>query len=157
MTTAASPHYLGHEVPDHHWAAASGERVTIQSLGDCWHSAGACKAGRDNICPSADHFRCTTRRRVRRIRREMARENLVTVPRSASAQSRAGRAFACGLARGSPRSAAPACLWPMRGAHVIGGGAIGVGAALACRAFGANADHRAERPRATRKTWTDDA
>lgn len=114
-----------------------GRRVTINPLvpcGDC----DACLTGRDNLCPERKIISMPPREGAFADYVAMRDENLVTVPDDVPLEHAAlTEPLACGWH--AVRLADAALDRPIAEARciVIGGGAIGVGAALALHAFGA--------------------
>ena len=133
-----APIILGHEgAGTIIGGARSGERVTINPLVTCG-TCRACKAGRDNICPQRLIISMPPREGAFAEYVVMRDENLVTVPKDVPLRKAAlAEPLACGWH--AVRLGVAALSVPLADArcHVIGGGAIGVGAALALRAFGA--------------------
>jgi L-iditol 2-dehydrogenase len=150
-----APLILGHEAAGVVVGGArDGERVTLNPLVTCGHCR-ACKAGRDNLCGERMIISMPPREGAFAEHVVMQDANLVTVPDDIPLKKAAlAEPLACGwhavrlgtIALDLPLSEAR-CL-------VIGGGAIGVGAALALRAFGANDIHVAE-PNETRRATLD--
>lgn len=146
-----TPLILGHEAagevvggPRH------GARVTINPLVTCG-TCQACLAGRDNLCPERRIISMPPREGAFAELVVMRDENLVSVPDDVPLSKAAlAEPLACGWH--AVRLGAKALdrdLADLR-CHVIGGGAIGVGAALALRAFGARQITLAE-PNAIRR------
>ena len=133
-----APLILGHEAAGVVIGGArDGERVTINPLVACG-SCEACRAGRDNICPERKIISMPPREGAFAERVAMRDENLVTVPDGVDlAMAALAEPLACGWH--AVRLAQISLQKPLSDSvcHVIGGGAIGVGAALALRAFGA--------------------
>lgn len=133
-----APLILGHEVAGTVIAGPmAGQRVTINPLVTCG-TCRFCRAGRDNLC--------TTRQIISMPPREggfaeylaIPARNLVAIPDSISSQQASlAEPLACGWH--AVRLGAAALDLPLDQARclVIGGGAIGLGAALVLRAMGA--------------------
>ena len=111
-----------------------GERVTINPLVTCGECA-ACTAGKDNLCPQRMIISMPPREGAFAQFVAMRDENLVTMPDHVSFdQASLAEPIACGwhtvrLARETLQGTAKTAL-------VIGGGAIGLGAALSLKAQG---------------------
>ncbi|MGB3280232.1 MAG: alcohol dehydrogenase catalytic domain-containing protein [Pseudorhodobacter sp.] len=132
----------------------NGERVTLNPLVTCG-TCRACRAGRDNLCPDRMIISMPPREGAFAELVVMRDENLVTVPDHVPLRKAAlAEPLACGWH--TVRLGANALDMPLAEArcHVIGGGAIGVGAALALRAFGARHITLAE-PNALRRATLD--
>tara|TARA_R110002072_G_scaffold177436_2_gene333372 strand:+ start:393 stop:1382 length:990 start_codon:yes stop_codon:yes gene_type:complete len=133
-----APLILGHEAAGEIVGGPrNGTRVTINPLVTCG-TCRACLAGRDNLCPDRMIISMPPREGAFAELVVMRDENLVTVPDDiALAKAALAEPIACGWH--AVRLGAQALDMPLVAArcHVIGGGAIGVGAALALRAFGA--------------------
>ena len=130
-----APLILGHEAAG--VVEGSGRRVTINPLVTCG-SCDACKRGRDNLCPDRMIISIPPREGAFAPYLAIADTNLVTVPEDVPLKKAAlAEPLACGWH--AVRLAEEAADRPLDQARcaVIGGGAIGVGAALALRAFGA--------------------
>ena len=130
-----APLILGHEAAG--VVEGSGRRVTINPLVTCG-SCDACKRGRDNLCPDRMIISMPPREGAFAPYVAIADTNLVTVPEDVPLEKAAlAEPLACGWH--AVRLAEEAADRPLDQARcaVIGGGAIGVGAALALRAFGA--------------------
>ncbi len=130
-----APLILGHEAAG--VVVGSGRRVTINPLAACG-TCDACKRGRDNLCPDRMIISMPPREGAFASYVAMADTNLVTVPDHVSFEKAAlTEPLACGWH--AVRLAEEAADRPLDQTRcvVIGGGAIGVGAALALRAFGA--------------------
>ena len=133
-----APLILGHEAAGIVVGGSQdGRRVTINPLvacGDC----DACVTGRDNLCPDRMIISMPPREGAFAGYVAMQDENLVTVPDDVPLEHAAlTEPLACGWH--AVRLADAALDRPIAKAKcvVIGGGAIGVGAALALHAFGA--------------------
>lgn len=132
-----APLILGHEVAG--LATGGGfpeHRVTVNPLVTCG-VCGACRAGRDNLCPKRQIISMPPREGGFAEKVAIPRSNVVKVPDHVSYdQAALAEPIACGwhaarIARGHRAGAdEEAC------ALVIGGGAIGLGAALSLRAQG---------------------
>ena len=130
-----APLILGHEAAG--VVEGTGRRVTINPLVTCG-TCDACKFGRDNLCPDRMIISMPPREGAFAPFVAMANANLVTVPEHVSFEKAAlAEPLACGWH--AVRLAEEAVDRPLDQARclVIGGGAIGIGAALALRAFGA--------------------
>lgn len=150
-----APLILGHEgAGTIIGGARDGERVTINPLVSCG-TCPACKAGRENICPERQIISMPPREGAFAQYVAMPEANLVTVPDGvaidvaalAEPMAVSWHAVKMGLAalKGFSR---PRAL-------VLGGGAIGVGAALALRALGVE-DVALCEPNATRRAFLSD-
>lgn len=146
------PLILGHEAAGE--VVETGRRVTINPLvscGDC----DACKRGRDNLCPDRMIISMPPAEGAFAPYVAIAETNLVTVPEHVSyTQAALAEPLACGWH--AVRLAEEAADRPLDQTRclVIGGGAIGVGAALALRAFGA-VDITVVEPNDTRRAVLD--
>ena len=133
-----APLILGHEAAGTiEGGPRNGDRVTINPLVSCG-TCRACRAGRDNLCPERQIISLPPAEGAFAQYVVMREENLVTVPDGVSLDHAAlAEPLACGWH--AVRLGVAALLMPLSEArcHVIGGGAIGVGAALALRAQGA--------------------
>lgn len=131
-----APLILGHEAAGLIIGGArDGERVTINPLVTDPHSA-ASRSGRENLCPSRQIISMPPRAGAFAQYVVMPPSNLVTVPDDISMDKAAlAEPLAVGwhAARLGFEKLHPA---DMGRAHVIGGGAIGVAAALSLRAMG---------------------
>jgi L-iditol 2-dehydrogenase len=150
-----APLILGHEAAGVVIGGArDGERVTINPLVSCG-TCRACKAGRDNLCPERMIISMPPREGAFAEQVVMRDENLVTVPEGVALRKAAlAEPLACGWH--AVRLGAAALDLPLSEARclVIGGGAIGVGAALSLRAFGATEIYVSE-PNETRRAALD--
>jgi L-iditol 2-dehydrogenase len=150
-----APLILGHEAAGTIVGGPQdGARVTINPLVSCG-SCQACKSGRDNLCPERMIISMPPREGAFAEMVVMRDENLVTVPGDVPLRKAAlAEPLACGWH--AVRLGSTILDMPLRDAkcHVIGGGAIGVGAALALRAFGATQITVAE-PNAVRRATLD--
>lgn len=132
-----APLILGHEaagvIVD---GARDGERVTVNPLVTCG-TCEACTSGRDNLCASRQIISMPPREGAFAQYITMPQSNLVTIPDAIGfSQAALAEPIACGwhtvrmgLAMISQSPANLSCL-------VLGGGAIGLGAALSLRAQG---------------------
>ncbi|WP_299817961.1 alcohol dehydrogenase catalytic domain-containing protein [uncultured Jannaschia sp.] len=147
-----APLILGHEAAGTiEGGSRDGDRVTINPLVSCGICR-ACRAGRDNICPDRRIISLPPTGGAFAQYVAMREENLVTVPDDVSLDRAAlTEPLACGWH--AVRLGMAALLLPPAEArcHVIGGGAIGTGAALALRAQGAT-DITLGEPNAQRRT-----
>lgn len=150
-----APVILGHEAAGTvEGGALDGKRVTINPLTTCGLCK-ACKAGRDNLCPDRMIISMPPREGAFGELVVMADRNLVEVPDGVPlAKAALAEPLACGWH--AVRLGAEALDMPIAQARcvVIGGGAIGVGAALCLRAFGATDIHVIE-PNAVRRASLD--
>ncbi|MDA8870185.1 alcohol dehydrogenase catalytic domain-containing protein [Rhizobiaceae bacterium] len=130
-----TPLVLGHEAAG---TTPDGRRVTINPLVTCG-TCRACQAGRDNLCPDRQIISMPPRAGAFAQYVAMPKSNLIDVPDDVPlAKAALAEPIACGwhtvrLGRnilGTELAGLP-CI-------VIGGGAIGVGAALSLRAQGAD-------------------
>lgn len=133
-----APLILGHEVAGVvRSGPMAGKRVTVNPLVTC----GACKActeGRDNLCPTRQIISMPPREGGFAEQVVMPAENLVEVPDDVPLEKAAlAEPIACGWH--AVRLAANVLHCPLSEARcvVLGGGAIGMGAALVLRALGA--------------------
>lgn len=147
-----APLILGHEAAG---IVAGGDldgtRVTINPLVSCG-TCRACTSGRDNLCPERMIISMPPREGAFGELVAMANENLVEVPDHVPlAKAALAEPLACGWH--AVRLAADALDMPLSQARcvVVGGGAIGVGAALCLRAFGAS-DIKVIEPNDLRRT-----
>ncbi len=150
-----APLILGHEAAGTIVGGPqNGVRVTINPLVSCG-SCRACKSGRDNLCPERLIISMPPREGAFAEMVVMRDENLVRVPDDVPLRKAAlAEPLACGWH--AVRLGSAVLDMPLAEAkcHVIGGGAIGVGAALALRAFGAMQITLAE-PNAMRRATLD--
>lgn len=143
-----APLILGHEAAG---VTAEGDRVTVNPLVTCGACAD-CRAGRENLCAKRQIISMPPREGAFAERLAMPRSNLVAIPDTVPTERAAlAEPLACGwhavrLARGAmaPPLEDARCL-------VIGGGAIGLGAALALGAAGAREIWLAETEAARRR------
>ncbi|OCW58332.1 alcohol dehydrogenase catalytic domain-containing protein [Hoeflea olei] len=115
----------------------TGRRVTVNPLATCG-SCRACKAGRNNLCPSRQILSMMPRQGAFAELIAIPAENLVEIPDGVSFEKACmAEPLACGWH--GVRLGAGALDLPLAKAKclVIGGGAIGLGAALALKAQGA--------------------
>ena len=132
-----APLILGHEAAGTIVGGAQdGRRVTVNPLVNCGTCA-ACKAGRENICPERQIISMPPREGAFAQYVAMPDSNLVTVP-DAIPMDKAALAEPLAVSWHTARLALEALHPSMeRRALVIGGGAIGLAAALALKAMGA--------------------
>jgi threonine dehydrogenase-like Zn-dependent dehydrogenase len=130
-----APVILGHEAAGVIVGGArDGERVTVNPLVSCGECE-ACTTGRDNICPDRKIISMPPREGAFAQFVAMRGENLITVPETTSfAQASLAEPIACGWH--TVRLVKQAINGRAETALVIGGGAIGLGAALALTAQG---------------------
>ncbi|MEM8537276.1 MAG: alcohol dehydrogenase catalytic domain-containing protein [Pseudomonadota bacterium] len=151
-----APLILGHEAAGTvRGGQLDGQRVTINPLVTCGMCP-ACLAGRDNLCPDRMIISMPPREGAFGDFVVMADRNLVVVPEGVSLTKAAlAEPLACGWH--AVRLGADALDMPIADARcvVLGGGAIGVGAALCLRAFGA-VDITVVEPNAVRRVVLDD-
>jgi len=145
-----APLILGHEVAGTIVSGArQSERVTVNPLVTCGRCP-ACKAGRDNLCPKRQIISMMPREGGFAEFVAMPTSNLVTMPDNETMDRAAlAEPIACGW------HAARLALAALDGADtalVLGGGAIGLGAALSLVAQGV-ADVSIIEPNATRRTY----
>ena len=147
-----APLILGHEASGIATGGAhAGRRVTVNPLVTCGRCA-ACLAGQDNLCPNRQIISMPPREGAFAERFSIPERNVVAVPdHITSDQAALAEPIACGwhaarVARMHPAGAAGAR------ALVIGGGAIGLGAALSLRAQGIN-DVLMSEPNPLRRTY----
>ncbi|MBB5516382.1 L-iditol 2-dehydrogenase [Rubricella aquisinus] len=133
-----APLILGHEVAGEVIAGPMmGKRVTVNPLVTCG-TCRACKAGRDNLCPTRQIISMPPREGGFAEMVAMPPENLVEVPDGVPLEKAAlAEPLACGWH--AVRLGAHALDIPLSEAVCVvqGGGAIGLGAALVLRAQGA--------------------
>lgn len=133
-----APLILGHEAAGTIIAGpGKGDRVTINPLVTCG-TCEACKAGRDNLCPARQIISMPPREGAFAELLAMPVANLVTVPDGVSLDKAAlAEPIACGSH--AVRMASRTLEKPLDQAMclVLGGGAIGFGAALSLIAQGA--------------------
>jgi threonine dehydrogenase-like Zn-dependent dehydrogenase len=131
-----APLILGHEAAGViEGGPRDGERVTVNPLVTCG-TCPACQAGRENLCPERQIISMPPREGAFAQYLAMPARNLVTVPREVPL-ARAALAEPLAVSWHALRLAL-AALHPSeeRRALIVGGGAIGLAAALACRAMG---------------------
>ena len=128
-----APLILGHEAAGEIVGGSrDGERVTINPLVTCGVCS-ACITGHDNICPERQIISMPPREGAFAQFMVMRNENLVTVPDNVSLDAAAlSEPIACGWH--TVRLAKEALDGKAQNALVIGGGAIGLGAALSLTA-----------------------
>lgn len=132
-----APLILGHEAAGIvQGGQRAGERVTVNPLVTCGTCA-ACKSGRDNICPDRQIISMEPRQGGFAELLAIPQSNLVTVPDHVTLERAAlAEPIACGWhAVREARRILVEQNTPMR-ALVLGGGAIGLGAALSLAAQG---------------------
>ncbi|GIT90590.1 alcohol dehydrogenase [Jannaschia pagri] len=144
-----APLILGHEAAG---VTADGRRVTVNPLVICG-ICDACVAGRENLCAARQIISMPPREGAFAEAVAMPEGNLVTVPdHITDAQAALAEPIACGW------NGARVGLGHTSGATralVLGGGAIGLGAALCLTAQGAEAVTLVE-PNATRRAYLTD-
>ncbi|MCB5410417.1 zinc-dependent alcohol dehydrogenase [Pseudogemmobacter faecipullorum] len=130
-----APLILGHEVAGTVMSGAmQGQRVTVNPLATCGNCP-ACLAGRDNLCPERQIISMPPREGGFAEFITSPERNLVTIPDSLPASIACmAEPLACGWH--GIRLASRALEGAAERALILGGGAIGFGAALAARAFG---------------------
>jgi L-gulonate 5-dehydrogenase len=129
-----APLILGHEAAG---TTADGRRVTVNSLVTCGMCAD-CVSGRDNLCASKQIISMPPREGASAERLAMPERNLVTIPDAIPTEKAAlAEPLACGWH--AVRMGKRTLQKPLAEARclAIGGGAIGLGAALALAAAGA--------------------
>ncbi|WP_135506446.1 alcohol dehydrogenase catalytic domain-containing protein [Roseovarius aestuariivivens] len=131
-----APLILGHEAAGTiQGGARDGERVTINPLVTCG-ACHACASGRENICPNRQIISMPPREGAFAQFVTMPAQNLVTVPDHVPL-SQAALAEPLAVSWHAVRLAlARLGDWPAPRALVLGGGAIGLAAALALKAMG---------------------
>jgi len=133
-----APLILGHEAAGRVIAGpGEGARVTINPLVTCGECE-ACRAGRDNLCPDRQIISMPPREGAFAERLAMPERNLVAIPDEVPTEKAAlAEPLACGWH--AVRLAERALDRPLAEAscRVLGGGAIGLGAALVLAAKGA--------------------
>jgi len=128
-----APLILGHEVA----GMSDGGRVTINPLVTCG-ACRACLAGQDNLCPARQILSMPPREGGFAERLAIPARNAIAVPdHVAPDQAALAEPIACGWHAARIARVQPAGLGEGLRALVIGGGAIGLGAALSLRAQGA--------------------
>jgi len=116
----------------------AGRRVTVNPLATCGHCR-ACQSGRNNLCPKRQILSMAPRQGAFAEYIAIPHENLVEMPDHVSFETAClAEPLACGWH--AMRLGAGALDGPLPSARclVIGGGAIGLGAALALSANGAS-------------------
>lgn len=148
-----APLILGHEAAGTVVGGAQdGVRVTINPLVSCGECS-ACTEGRSNLCPTRQIISLPPREGAFAEWLTMPTENLVQVPDAVTlAKASLAEPIACGWH--AVRLAEAALFGALADARclVIGGGPIGVGAALALKAFGAH-DVTVAEPNALRRDY----
>ncbi len=131
-----APLILGHEAAGVVIGGSlDGARVTVNPLVTCGNCA-ACKAGRDNLCPDRQIISMPPREGAFAQYISMPERNLVTVPDDVSLP-KAALAEPLAVSWHAVRLALEALHASMeKTALVLGGGAIGLAAALALKAMG---------------------
>jgi L-gulonate 5-dehydrogenase len=150
-----APLVLGHEAAGVVMTGAlAGKRVTINPLVSCSQCA-ACRSGRENICPQRQIISMPPREGAFAQRVAIPQSNIIEVPEGVSLEVAAlAEPIACGWH--ATRLAGQTLSIPLTDAAVLvlGGGAIGVGAALSLRAAGVDGILVSE-PNAARRTYLD--
>ena len=143
-----APLILGHEAAGAiRGGPRDGDRVTVNPLVSCG-ACPACRAGRDNLCPDRQIISLPPREGAFAPLVAMPEANLVAVPDgTTTAVAALAEPVACGWHATRLGLERPG---PADRALVLGGGAIGVGAALSLRAQGVAAVTLAE-PNAVRR------
>ena len=151
-----APLILGHEAAGVVTGGdLAGRRVTINPLVHCG-SCPACRAGRQNICPDRQIISMPPREGAFAQQVAIPPSNVVTVPDHVPLEAASlTEPIACGWH--ATRLAAEASKVPLADARVLvlGGGAIGVGAALSLRAAGV-AQVLVSEPNALRRDYLGD-
>ncbi|MGF1561949.1 MAG: zinc-binding dehydrogenase [Geminicoccaceae bacterium] len=133
-----APLILGHEAAGEIVAGpGAGNRVTVNPLVTCGH-CDACLSGRENLCASRQIISMPPREGAFAEFIAMPASNLVEIPDGVASEKAAlAEPIACGWH--AVRLARRALSCPLNRARclVLGGGAIGLGAALVLRAQGA--------------------
>lgn len=148
-----APLILGHEVSGTLTSGPnSGQRVTVNPLVTCGHCK-ACVSGRDNLCPDRQIISMQPREGGFAEQLAMPERNLVALPDTISTdQAALAEPIACGwhaVRVGETLLSNPS------NALVMGGGAIGVGAALSLQAQGIE-DVLIIEPNATRRAFLEE-
>lgn len=140
-----APLILGHEAAGTVVSGdASGRRVTINPLVTCG-VCDMCIAGRNNLCPHRQIISMPPREGAFAQFVAIPPENLVEVPEAISLEKAAlAEPLACGWHSVRLAAAASAASLAKASCLIIGGGAIGVGAALALSVQGASSIYIAE-------------
>ncbi len=130
-----APLILGHEVSGViEGGLRDGERVTVNPLVTCGTCA-ACQKGRDNLCPERQIISMPPREGGFAELVAMPDRNLVTVPDDiALSKAALAEPIACGWH--TVKLSLATLSGPRNSALVLGGGAIGLGAALSLEAQG---------------------
>ena len=150
-----APLILGHEAAGVIVGGSQdGRRVTVNPLVSCG-TCPACRAGRENLCPARQIISMPPREGAFAQFISMPGQNLVDVPDTVSL-GKAALAEPLAVSWHAARLALDALNPAMeRQALVIGGGAIGLAAALALRAMGVEAVTMVE-PNAARRAFLTD-
>lgn len=150
-----APLILGHEAAGIiDGGAQSGRRVTINPLVSCG-GCPACKVGRENLCPERQIISMPPREGAFAQYVSMPDSNLVTVPDRVSL-TKAALAEPLAVSWHAARLGLEALDPNMeQSAVVLGGGAIGLAAALALRAMGVQ-DVTVVEPNAARRAFLED-
>jgi threonine dehydrogenase-like Zn-dependent dehydrogenase len=150
-----APLVLGHEAAGVIIGGArDGERVTINPLVTCGRCA-YCTSGRENLCPERQIISMPPREGAFAQLLRMPERNLVTVPDDFSL-TQAALAEPIAVSWHGVRLSLAALHEAMeRRALVIGGGAIGLAAALSLKAMGVE-DVKLVEPNATRRAYLQD-
>lgn len=148
-----APLILGHEVSGTLTSGPnSGQRVTVNPLVTCGHCK-ACVSGRDNLCPDRQIISMQPREGGFAEQLTMPERNLVALPDTISTdQAALAEPIACGwhaVRVGKTLLSNPS------NALVMGGGAIGLGAALSLQAQGIK-DVLIIEPNATRRAFLEE-
>jgi 2-desacetyl-2-hydroxyethyl bacteriochlorophyllide A dehydrogenase len=132
-----APLILGHETAGRVVGGKDeGRRVTINPLVTCGKCP-ACQSGRDNLCPKRQIISMPPREGGFAQYLAMPESNLVTVPEGYPLEKACmAEPIACGWHAARLAEAAAGGYSADTRALVLGGGAIGVGAALSLKAFG---------------------
>jgi L-iditol 2-dehydrogenase len=132
-----APLILGHETAGVVVSGKDeGRRVTINPLVTCGQCP-ACNSGRDNLCPTRQIISMPPREGGFAQYLAIPEANLVKVPDGYSLEKACmAEPIACGWHAARLAETASGGFSPGTRALVLGGGAIGVGAALSLRAFG---------------------
>jgi threonine dehydrogenase-like Zn-dependent dehydrogenase len=146
-----APLILGHEAAGVvAGGARNGERVTLNPLVTCM-ACKACKSGRENLCADRQIISMQPREGAFAEFVAIPERNLVTVPDTVSLE-RAALSEPLAVSWHAARLALEALVGEPGPALVLGGGAIGVAAALALRAMGLDKVELSE-PNPTRQTF----
>ncbi len=134
-----APLFLGHEVSGTIMGGEQdGQRVTVNPLVTCG-TCPSCVSGRDNLCPDRQIISMPPREGGFAQFVAMPLSNIVAVPDEFSLEKAClAEPIACGWHAVRLAERAMDCELSGARALVIGGGAIGVGAALSLTAFGAS-------------------